>query len=73
MKRLLVLPCLFLIIITSFSQDPWKISATSIDPSNYYGITVGALVPEPESYMLFMAGLGLVGVIARRRKQNKPE
>lgn len=27
-------------------------------------------VPEPETYALFLAGLGLVGVIARRRKQN---
>ncbi|MFT3937073.1 MAG: glycoside hydrolase family 65 protein [Chitinophagaceae bacterium] len=24
----------------SFAQDPWKIAATKIDPSNYYGITV---------------------------------
>ena len=54
MKRLLVLPCFFLFTIISFSQDPWKISATSIDPSNYYGITVAngmiGIVSSPEPF-----------------------
>jgi hypothetical protein len=26
---------------TLFSQDPWKIEANKIDPSKYYGVTVG--------------------------------
>jgi protein-glucosylgalactosylhydroxylysine glucosidase len=38
----------------SFSQDPWKISATSIDPSHYYGITVAngmiGIVSSPEPF-----------------------
>src|SRR5688572_24564522 len=54
MKRLLVLPCFLLVAIISFSQDPWKISATSIDPSNYYGITVAngmiGIVSSPEPF-----------------------
>lgn len=29
-----------------------------------------AAVPEPETYAMFMAGLGLIGFIARRRKAN---
>lgn len=30
--------------------------------------TITAAVPEPESYAMFLAGLGLMGAIARRRK-----
>jgi probable HAF family extracellular repeat protein len=30
-----------------------------------------APVPEPETYALFMAGLGLMGFIARRRKNDQ--
>ncbi|PWT77440.1 MAG: glycosyl hydrolase family 65 [Bacteroidetes bacterium] len=37
-----------------FSQDPWKITATSIDPSNYYGVTVAngmiGIVSSPEPF-----------------------
>ena len=32
--------------------------------------TVGA-VPEPETYAMMLAGLGLVGLVARRRKENQ--
>lgn len=32
--------------------------------------TITAAVPEPESYALFMAGLGLMGVVARRRQRK---
>ena len=28
-------------------------------------------VPEPEVYAMFMAGLGLMGLIARRRKNGQ--
>jgi hypothetical protein len=35
-----------------------------------YNITVAA-VPEPESYALFLAGLGLMGAVARRRHAAK--
>ncbi len=31
-------------------------------------LTITAAVPEPETYAMFLAGLGLMGVIARRRK-----
>ena len=32
-----------------------------------YSYTFAAVVPEPETYAMFLAGLGLMGVVARRR------
>src|SRR6188472_4235764 len=36
------------------AQDPWKISASSIDPNNYYGVTVAngmiGIVSSPEPF-----------------------
>ena len=31
------------------------------------GYTITAAVPEPETYAMLLAGLGLIGVAARRR------
>ena len=39
MKYLLGL-CFLLTSLFSYSQDPWKIEAAAINPSNYYGVTV---------------------------------
>lgn len=39
----------------------------------YYGVTVGDLtsaVPEPETYAMLLAGLGLLGFMAGRRKES---
>ncbi len=36
--------------------------------NNWLAMTPPPPVPEPETYVMFMAGLGLMGVIARRRK-----
>lgn len=33
-------------------------------------ITLAAPVPEPESYAMLMAGLGLMGFVARKRRKN---
>ncbi len=33
-------------------------------------ITIGGVVPEPETYAMLLAGLGLLGFAARRRKQK---
>lgn len=48
-----------------------------IDPDCHYfndGVTftvVTAPIPEPETYAMMLAGLGLLGVVARRRKQKE--
>jgi len=51
---LLVLHFLLLVSLHSFSQDPWKLTAAQIDPSNYYGITVAngmiGIVSSPEPF-----------------------
>lgn len=38
-------------------------------PRGSYAVTL-APVPEPESYAMLLAGLGLLGVVARRRKSK---
>jgi trehalose/maltose hydrolase-like predicted phosphorylase len=46
----------FFIFNFSFSQDPWKLTATQIDPANYYGITVAngmiGIVSSPEPFKI---------------------
>jgi hypothetical protein len=34
-------------------------------------MTVTAAIPEPETYAMLLAGLGLLGFAARRRKQKE--
>ncbi len=55
MKKILLLSALFICqFIHSYAQDPWKISTSSITPSNYYGITVAngmiGIVSSPEAF-----------------------
>jgi protein-glucosylgalactosylhydroxylysine glucosidase len=40
MNRILLSFCFIVTNQLLIAQDPWKITATKIDPSNYYGITV---------------------------------
>ena len=37
---------------------------------NYGPLTVAAVIPEPETYAMLIGGLGLLGAVARRRKQK---
>lgn len=47
--------------VSANGGDPFDISGS--------GVTIlAAAVPEPESYAMLLAGLGLIGVVARRRK-----
>jgi hypothetical protein len=49
----------------TFSSLSW----TNPQNEGYYGFTVGipSAVPEPELYALMLAGLSLIGFVARRR------
>jgi protein-glucosylgalactosylhydroxylysine glucosidase len=46
--------CTLTLVAAAFCQDPWKIRASQIDPSNYYGITVAngmiGIVSAPEPF-----------------------
>jgi protein-glucosylgalactosylhydroxylysine glucosidase len=55
MLKRLSFPCLlYMVCCSGFAQDPWKITANTIDPSNYYGITVAngmiGIVSSPEPF-----------------------
>ena len=54
MNRLLLI--LLLLSNPTLSQDPWKITADKIDPSNYYGVTVAngmiGIVSSPEPFKI---------------------
>jgi protein-glucosylgalactosylhydroxylysine glucosidase len=53
-KRLLLACCLIFLLQRVVAQDPWKITTNSIDPANYYGITVAngmiGIVSSPEPF-----------------------
>ncbi|MES2949314.1 MAG: PEP-CTERM sorting domain-containing protein [Pseudomonadota bacterium] len=59
--------------VTSAASNVQFFGHTDGYPTAYFNTfnTVPA-VPEPESYAMLLAGLGLVGAVARRRKQNRP-
>ena len=46
------------------------VGGTSIGASQYTNIIALAPVPEPETYAMLLAGLGLMGFVARRRQKN---
>lgn len=54
MKRLSVLFAVLSFVHTAHAQDPWKITAGKINPSEYYGITVAngmiGIVSSPEPF-----------------------
>jgi hypothetical protein len=63
----------------TYSTFSWTVP----DPEVWHGFTFGirttealeptppvAAIPEPETYAMMLAGLGLLGVAARRRKQK---
>lgn len=47
-------------------NDSGQILASGTDGHSYL-LTVTAPVPEPETYAMLLAGLGVIGVVSRRR------
>ena len=53
-----------------------QVSGTLTATSGLYGVSVNfnsttAPIPEPETYAMMLAGLGLMGFVARRRRQGR--
>jgi hypothetical protein len=58
-------------LYSGFSSDGGHLNALGSErvALGFYAVANAALVPEPESYAMFLAGLGVMGVIARRRSK----
>ncbi len=55
------------------SQPPFTLTIngySNIPMTGYHGSISVTAVPEPETYAMLLAGLGLMGAIARRRKSK---
>lgn len=57
--------------LEAFEMDGLYYLAIANETSNTTSVYSLAAVPEPETYAMFLAGLGLVGVMARVRKERR--
>ena len=49
------------------------ILTSTADINNHGQVIAAGTVPEPETYALMLAGLGLVGLMTRRKKAKNPD
>jgi hypothetical protein len=66
----------FQVTASGFLTDPYGAHvgagyADKFGTGASYGITSVTLVPEPQIYATLMAGLGLIGFVARRRRNRR--
>ena len=52
------------------SGEGWKAADFVPDPRYNALVNITAAVPEPETYAMLLAGLGLIGTIVKRRSQG---
>ena len=55
-------------VAPSLVDIPLGQSLLTVSAINDAGQVIALAIPEPETYVLLLAGLGLVGVMAGRRK-----
>ena len=48
----------------------WKLDPENTGLARTGAIGVTAAIPEPETYALFLAGLGAMGFMAKRRRKT---
>lgn len=59
------------IIIKVFGIAAPALAAGTVVAAAYSGTLTVSAIPEPETYAMMLAGLGLVGFMARRRKKTE--
>jgi len=59
--------------VLQLSGNYSSLTVSAAPKENWHGFNVGsvAAVPEPETYVMMLVGLGLIGGIARRRNQQQ--
>lgn len=57
--------------LEAFEMDGLYYLAIANETSNTTSVYSLAAVPEPETYAMFLAGLGLVGVMVRARRARR--
>lgn len=68
---------MFSLIASSGTGEPWDLPALAYSQMGINGVVDGAgtimyqAVPEPETYAMLLAGLGLLGIMGRRRQSKR--
>jgi hypothetical protein len=55
---------------SAYSVNIWSVTGQGASGMGAQDVAVFAPIPEPETYVMLMAGLGLMGFVARRRQQE---